>query len=362
MKQMWSLVCLLAFTLGIAVAQNQAEDSQSKSAESGQESRFIISERGAHHKVWERTEYELGLNGKKVPRQHSYIEVATGMHFKNAQGEWQESKEAIEVLPNDAGAVANQGQHKVLFPTEITSGLIEINTPDNQWLRSRVWGLAYFDAGSGESVLLAEVKESDGRIVGDNVVIYSDAFTDFQADLRYIYTKAGFEQDVVLRQQPPAPEQFNLNPQTTRLQVLTEFVEADAPKKVAGVAGGLRDESLLFDQMVIGPGKAFSVDAEGDSSGHEPVAKGWQQLEGRNFLIEEVQYESVVEQLQKLESPTQYKGASLQRRGQGANAVAALRGMMPKRYAKSTPAPGGKRMAKATLPASQSFVMDWLVT
>jgi len=53
-------------------------------------------------------------------------------------GEWEEAEERIEILPHDAGAAAMKGQHKVIFPPEISSGLIELQTPDRQWLRSRV--------------------------------------------------------------------------------------------------------------------------------------------------------------------------------------------------------------------------------
>ena len=169
------------------------------------ESGFSISERGSHHKVWERTELVPAPDGQMMELKRSYTELATGMHFKNDKGEWEESEAKIDLLPNNAGAAASKGQHKAIFPPELKSGIIELQTPDGQWLRSRVWGVAYFDASSGESVLLAEVKESEGQLTGDNVVNYPDAFTDFLADVRYTYTRAGFEQDVVLREQPPTP-------------------------------------------------------------------------------------------------------------------------------------------------------------
>ncbi len=261
---------------------------------------YSVVERGAHHKVWERIEVELAPDGTQVEKRKSYQELATGMHFKNERGEWEESKEEIEILPNDAGAIAAKGPRKVIFPVEIKAGIIEMQTPDGKWLRSRVWGLAYFDASSGESVLLAEVKESDGQLVGDNVVVYPDAFTDFRADVRYTYTRAGFEQDVVLRENPPAPQDFGLNPATTRLQVLTEFVEAATPQKITSQAGGLSDQTLGFGTMNIGMGKAFSVDAKGVSGEDIPVLKQWNILNERSFLIEEVLYENVDEQLRKL--------------------------------------------------------------
>ena len=357
-----TLFLVLALQCSIGVAQDAAPlAGQIGNSPAERESVAAEVERGPHHKVWERIEYEPSIFGKVVPHRRSYLELATGMHYRDGD-RWLESEEKIEILPDNAGAIAAKGQHKAILPPEIKGGLVELNTPDNQWLRSRVWGLAYFDSSSGESVLLAEVKESEGQLVGDNVVIYSDAFTDFRADLRYTYTKAGFEQDVVLRERPPAPDKLGLRPETTRLQVLTEFVEAAQPSKLQRAAGGLTDESLSFGQMNIGLGKAFSVDEAGESSGPEPVAKGWQQLEGRDFLIEEVWYDNVADQLQKLPETTKYEGAGLLRRGQGENVVAALKKVMPKRYAKTVPKTGIKRMAKTTIDTSSSFVMDYLLT
>jgi len=137
--------------------------------------RFAVTERGPHHRTWERVGQVPGPDGRLVERRHVYQELATGLHFQNERGEWEEAEERIEILPQDAGAAAMKGQHKVIFPPEISSGLIELQTPDRQWLRSRVWGLAYYDPSCGESVLLAEVKESEGYVVGDNVVNYPDA-------------------------------------------------------------------------------------------------------------------------------------------------------------------------------------------
>ena len=68
-----------------------------------------------------------------------------------------------------------------------------------------------------------------GFVAGSNQVIYPNAFTSFKADLRYTYTKAGFEQDIILREQPPTPKSFGLDPQNTRLEVFTEFFGPPQP-------------------------------------------------------------------------------------------------------------------------------------
>jgi hypothetical protein len=346
----------ISAALGLLILSGVATFAQPK-GRPAVNSDFAVSERGPHHKVWQRIEQRPAPDGTMVDYLRSYEELATGLHFRNARGEWEDSREEIEILPSNAGAIASRGQHRAIFPPEIKSGLIELQMPNGQWLRSRVWGLAYFDSSSGASVLLAEVKSSDGQVVGDNVVVYPDAFTDnILADLRFTYTRSGFEQDVVIRTQIPDPESFGLIRSSTKLQVLTEFVEVSQPTKTSRQAGDLPDQSLVFGQgdgqMTIGAGKAFSVDVEGDATGHVPVAKGFERLDeaggesGRDFLIEEVRYEQVAEQLQRLPEAKPYKGASLQRRGTGKNVIAGLKQVMPKRYAKAAPQAHGKSRAQ----------------
>lgn len=130
---------------------------------------------------------------------------------------------------------------------------------------------------SGKNVLIAELTNSVGEIHGDNVVIYPNAFTDFQADLRYTYTREGFEQDVLLREQLPLPEEFGLNPETTRLQVLTEFFNPPVPfrteQPLESKSGAvLLDQTISFDGMSMGAGKAFP---QGQAA-EEAIPVGWE--------------------------------------------------------------------------------------
>ena len=169
---------------------------------------YGVATRDANSQVWERTVYELDPSGQAIPKKHNYTEIATGLNYQK-DGQWVASKEWIDILPNGTAA-ATQGQHQAYFPGDIYQGQIELVTPDGQHLKSRPLGLSYFDGEN--TVLIAELTNSIGVVVGSNVVIYPNAFTDIKADLRYTYTKAGFEQDIILRQQPPTPESFGLNP------------------------------------------------------------------------------------------------------------------------------------------------------
>ena len=260
---------------------------------------YAVVSSDAHSRVWERTVYERGPSGQAIPSKNRYVELATGLNYQK-DGRWVESKEEIELFPG--GAIARQGQHQVIFANNLaTVGAIDMQTPDGRRMRSHVLGLSYFDTTSGQSVLIAQVKDSQGQLYPPNVVIYPDAFTDFKADVCYTYTKAGFEQDIILHERPPGPEAYGLNPATTKLQVLTEFLNPPQPVKrqttLKTRQGDALDEDLDFGAMRMGRGKAFSLEQGG---GDIPVGKQWLKLEGRDFLVEEVAVADLEEEMQAL--------------------------------------------------------------
>src|SRR5262245_43551212 len=89
-------------------------------------------------------------------------------------------------------------------------------------------------------------------------VIYANAFTDFTADLLCTYRIGGFESDVIFRQQPPSPEDYGLNPATTRVQLLTEFFDTSDPAVgMTTEINGLSDSRFKFGTMRMVQGKAF---------------------------------------------------------------------------------------------------------
>lgn len=273
--------------------------------------------RSAHQTEWSSVRYRTNAGtGKITANTNSYIELASGLNYLDpATQKWVESKEEIEIV--QGGAIARQGQHSVSFSANVnTAGGIQTTAADGKILRSHVLGLAYTDAASGQSVLIAGVRDSIGEVAG-NQVIYRDAFDGpFKADLRYTYTKAGFEQDVIFREAPPSPEKFGFDPETTRVEVWTEFLqppqplktdavlktESDALVRSAMVDPDLTDETLDFGAMRIGAGIAFSLDEGVDAVEQKsiPVGKNWIRLEGRDFLIEKVDFEDALPGLQKL--------------------------------------------------------------
>ncbi len=271
-----------------------------------------IVERGPHHRRWSRVT-ERRLRGDKVLYQtNSYDEIATGLHyFEN--GQWLDTQELIE--PAEGGALAQRGPHKVRFAAQLnTAGSITLTDPEGRVFRSHPLALYYMDATDGRYEMIAQVRDSTAVLVSDNELVYPDAFTGFKCDLRFRYTKNGFEQDVILRQSPPPPEQFGIRAETARLCVVTEFLDAPEPERQAHVlrrlpdAGGpalaepdLIEETLDFGLIKAYQGSAFPLRAEGDES--EPVAqtgKTWETWEGRRVLVERTDYEQIKSYVERL--------------------------------------------------------------
>jgi hypothetical protein len=265
---------------------------------------YQIVQQDGNSRVWQREIYEQEPNGQIIARPHQFTELATGLNYKDpSTGQWQPSKEEIDIQP-DGTLAATQGQHQVYFPGNIYGGEIELIQPNGVQLHSCPVGLSYDDGSN--TMLIAVLTNSVGQLVGSNQVIYTNAFVGLDADLLYTYTKAGLEQDVVIRAQPPTPASLGLDPDTTRLQVLTEFLNPPQPAETtstlpeqAGLA--LTDDTLDFGTMQMIPGKAFML---GDDSPSARVGKSWVTLQGRQFLVEAVPVDALAEQLDALPAPS----------------------------------------------------------
>ncbi len=284
----------------------------------------IVTERGPHHRVWESYQTALDDNQETIVITNSYTELETGMHYWD-NGQWLESIEAIEAF--EKGAVARKGPHQVVFSPQFNvTGVIDLLTADGQRVRGTPVGLAYHDDATGKAVLFATLKDSSGELLPPNQVIYSDCFSNVLADVRYTYTKSGFEQDVILRENPPSPKEFGFDPATTRLEVWTEFQESSEPKvdtrtfwQTPSLSGRKNanpevfDEELSFGAMRTGPGKAFAVENDKmDGTELIPVIKHWQKADGRTFLVESVWFSGVQASLEALPAAAEGKeGASL---------------------------------------------------
>lgn len=293
MKTFNILTGLLIFTL--ITAKAQSNDLLSPSTGTNQAVvpvyRYQLAARDANQQTWQATTLITNANGQISRQIHKFVEIANGLnHWQN--GQWVESREAVEIQP-DGTAAATNGQHQAYFPIDLYEETIKLVTPDNYQLKSQPIGLGYDDGSN--IVMIGTLTNSTGSLLGSNQVIYADAFSGIKADLLYTYRKGGFEQDVILRQQPPLPESMGLNPATTRLQVYTEFFDTPNPlvsTNVFQVQGGLSmsDQMLSFGSMKMVPGHAFlSGDSKVDNKKDTiVVGKQWLNWEGRQILVEEV--------------------------------------------------------------------------
>ena len=312
---------------------------------------YRVVDRGANHKVWQRETYEPGLNGKYTTRVHQYVELAAGMHYKNSQGQWTESREKIEIFAG--GAIARQGAYQVMFAGNLNSaGAIDEQTPDGKRLRSNILGLSYYDSSTGRSVLLAQVQNAQGELIGANQVLYQNAFAGVLADVRYTYKKGKFEQDVILREQPPTPESLGLNPATTEIEVMTEFINPPPAtvKQPPGRHQGWEDSSVSWGAMHLGQGKAFDLGGPKNLRQPVPVQRQYDVIKGRHILLESVPVKNIQAGLQTL--PLQ---SSVQK---SLPVLASQTRVLP-----ATPlaqANGQPMKLAADLPAHQGFVLDYV--
>jgi hypothetical protein len=310
---------------------------------------YTVVSKDANSSVWQRTTYETSPSGEITANNHSFTELASGLnHLVN--GQWVESSEQIVILPNGTAAATN-GQHQAYFPGDIYNGEIELITPDGKQLYSQPLTLTYFDGTN--TVAIAGLTNSIGIVAGDNQVIYPNAFTGINADLRYTYAKAGFEQDVILHQQPPTPESYGLNADTARLQLMTEFVsppptvQASTLPAQAGLA--LMDQSLNFGAMRMGSGRAFML-GQNAQNATAMVAKRWVKVQGRQILIEEVPVNAIVPGLAALPLAMAPAGKPMPVAWQQFE-------LPPRRMVKNSP--NAKMMLSKAAGLVQGFVLDY---
>ncbi len=262
------------------------------------QSSYAVTRRDGNQKIRTKITTETNpFTGKVTAKTNSYIELAiANAHLVN--GQWVDSSDQIEITRTGARAV--NSQHKVEFLGNINSaGAIRITLPEgDKHLVSTPIGLSYFDTASGKSVMIAELKDSVGQLLpSGNQVLYPDAFTDISADILYVNTVSGFEQLIVLREQPPSPAEWGLNPETSVIQVITEFLNPPVPQITPRNVGGMPDEHLDFGITQMPGGFAFALGAETNAV---VVTKQWLKLDGRQCLVESTAFSKLALLLKKL--------------------------------------------------------------
>jgi len=309
---------LLISTLGTPKTVTQAPDTQASAAPPDAAALAIpisgvggdtIIDTGPHHRVIQRIRQIGKDQDGPILETNTFTQLETGLNYLNTNSLWVAASEAIRIV--DGGALADQGQTRVLFNWNANATqAIQMTLMGGQRMVSHVFGLAYYDPASGQSVMISGVQDCQGAVL-DNRVLYPNAFETVSGSIRYTYKKASFTQDIILTTAPPPPEAYGLSPDS-RLEIWTEWVETvqptigvqvlNAADVANGSAGPLLDEALDFGEIRMGDGQTLWLGDDGSPQAGVAVQKSWIQLDGRTFLVEGVSVKAIAGQLGKLPS------------------------------------------------------------
>ena len=274
------------------------------------DSDYSVVSLGPNERLLSRTVETTWQDGSRTKARHYLVELASGMNFMEG-GVWVPTRAIFEAVPGGAAAV--HGQHKILLAANLnTFGAVDLESPGGQHFKSHLLCMALTDRASGKSVRIADVQDCQGVLVGDNQVVYKNAFSGgCVASVVYTYTQFGFDQEVHWQANlPHAPQEYSLDPATTRLEIWTEVVaappillsarvvggESDPVKRLAMAAPDLVDQTFDVDSMHFGSGRAFTIGL-GDDADSIPVVKTYELRDKRRFLIESVSYLAIRESL-----------------------------------------------------------------
>jgi hypothetical protein len=214
--------------------------------------------------------------------------------------------------------VIQGAQHKATFAgnaNTLDGAAVNVEMPDGTHLVLQTIGIALTD--NQNSVFVAEIKDSPGVLIGDNKIVYEDAFDSIQADIQITSSLAGIESDVILKEKIDRAtiQAYGIDPASARLQVWHQVLQApDATKHINLIKrnSGRVDlnENVAFQKMRISQGSAFlkvsNKQPLTDSVSIEngiPVAKEYTHIEGFDFLIESLPFIDVENDLNQLPAP-----------------------------------------------------------
>lgn len=261
-------VLWITLALGLGAARPgraQPTDSPGSSPPAAEE--WHVVERGQDFAVFQRFRARAQADGSlRWQPGGRYTLLENGLHYRDpVSGQWQESRDLIESFPD--GAIARYGPLRALFSHDLNAeSVFDLETPAGARLRGGLRALVWLDEATGRRQLLAGVKASAPlELVPPNWLVARDAFDGAAADVVLEWRHDRFSQSVVLRKLPLPPA--GLAPGTTRLVVVTEFLEAPEPEiqrvAVPGAGGVVvsDDVGIHFDGASILQGHAFAVRA-----------------------------------------------------------------------------------------------------
>jgi hypothetical protein len=229
--------------------------------------------------------------------------LQTGLsRWSKANGGWVPAAEQIERV--NGSLLARQTQNQVIFgdTANAADGTIDLLMVNGARFRIRPVGIAYTefrDGQQGRSVYITKLQSSAAVLTASNQVTYFAALE--YGDFAYDLSLAGLEQNVVLRQRLPRPQDLQMDEKLVRVECWTEILESPAPVETVSAitrADGSKDEDsyLDFGPLQMRAGRAFSI-------GETPtvrVAKQWQKVGNSTYLIESVPYLELAPLLVKL--------------------------------------------------------------
>jgi RHS repeat-associated protein len=209
--------------------------------------------------------------GNTLYETNSFVQIATGLNRLNSNGEWEETSDEVELVPGRA--LVRKLRYQGSFSANLRdTGAFQVTAPDGENISWNPVGLSYYDPVSGNSVMIAEIRDTVGAVSGTNQIVYLNAFDGIKADIVLRVSRFGVEQDVVLSEQPPSPELWGLSSRYCRLEVVSEFhssrprqvksvdahpQETDPATRSRMVEPDLVDDQIDFGAMTIGHGSAF---------------------------------------------------------------------------------------------------------
>ncbi|HEX5222317.1 MAG TPA: chitobiase/beta-hexosaminidase C-terminal domain-containing protein [Verrucomicrobiae bacterium] len=317
-------------------------------------SRVFSAERGRHHELISTVRQETNKLGQVSSVTSRYAVLANGMNFTNASGQWQTAVPVVQALGDFV--VCTGAAYRVVISANLNRfGSVDLETSDRQRIVSHPLAIGFYDPESGQSALLARLKDSRAELVSSNLIVFRDAFdgSGIEASITYAYRRGRFSQDLTFQRGPSVtPSDFGMSA-NTRLEMLTEIVESPMPsrmpwvmkretdesKRAQMVEPDLVDEKLDYGAMAMYLGRAFSSHASKRDG--IPVAKRLLNLDGRTVLSEAVEWRDVVAKLNQLPKQAGIFPKS--------NPQAALKRELPKRSDVGLQLPSFEtRLARAT--------------
>jgi hypothetical protein len=282
----------------------------------------VAASRSAHETTWQHVEWITNQLGEAVARTNAFAEIATSLnYYDEATQQFQPSREEWVAYPE--GIVALAGRHKVILasPNLTRGGCVEVDvlTPDQARVVCAPVSLGFYDPVDGKQVVLAEVKADSKPEWGaaPNEILFRDCFDRVRGSLRFLYSKAGVHQHVVIEQRLELPEGFSSQsrlecytvfaPETVAPQIQTRVLrrEKDAALRAWMVEPDFTDAEIAFGgEMAMRAGRAFSLGDETDEEQARTVRVGKQlvEIQGSLVLVESVPFEQLAPLLARLAS------------------------------------------------------------